>query len=396
MFTDQVLHGDCNHLLKEIPENVVDLVYLDPPFFTQKTHRLNSKEGKEYFFDDSWENILEYKIYIQERLIECRRVLKNTGSLFLHCDKSASHYLRLALDEVFGYNNFQSEIIWSYKRWSNSKKGLLNSHQTIFFYSKTEEFKFNQKYEDYSPSTNLDQIFQERAKDKNGKTKYKKNENGEIVFSESKKGVPIGDIWDIPFLNPKAKERTGYPTQKPILLLEKIIELVTDKNDIVLDPFCGSGTTLVASKLLNRQFLGMDKSLDAVTLTKQRLETPFKTSSNLLRKGRKAYLNKNKEILEILKQIGATPVQRNKGIDGFLSTNGEIQAIPIKIQKAEESLEQAKLALLNACKNSNYLTMVLLALKDQKNENILFEENIINANIIIAFDLEDIKTIAAY
>jgi len=287
---NQVLLRDCLENLKNLKKDEVDLIYLDPPFFTQRTHSLTSKKGEKYSFDDSWKNILEYKNYIQERLVECKRVLKETGSIFLHCDKSASHYLRIALDAVFGYENFQSEIIWSYRRWSNSKKGLLNSHQVIFFYSKAKNFKFNQKYEDYSPSTNLDQIFQERQKDKNGKTVYKKDQNGEVVLNQNKKGVPLGDVWDIPYLNPKAKERVGYPTQKPILLLERIIELVTDENDIVLDPFCGSGTTLVASKILNRKYLGFDKSREAVNLSKKRLESPIKTESRLLKKGRKSYL----------------------------------------------------------------------------------------------------------
>jgi len=396
MATNQVLLGDCLEILKTVKTESVDLVYLDPPFFTQKTHKLTSKDNsKEYSFADTWDNINAYKQYIQERLTECQRVLKNTGSIFLHCDKTASHYLRLALDEVFGYNNFQSEIIWTYRRWSNSKKGLLNSHQTIFFYSKTPDFKFHQKYENYSPSTNLDQIFQERERDQNGKSKYKTDENGEVVFSQSKKGVPLGDTWDIPFLNPKAKERTGYPTQKPILLLEKIIELTTDEGNVVLDPFCGSGTTLVAAKLLNRNFLGIDKSQDAVELAKKRLEKPFKTSSNLLEKGRETYLNKDEKTLEILKQIGAVPVQRNKGIDGFLSHNGQIQAIPIKIQKPEETLEEAKLALLTASKNNNYKTMILLSLQGKK-ETALFEQNVTANNILVAFDLEQVKELADF
>jgi site-specific DNA-methyltransferase (adenine-specific) len=280
----------------------------------------------------------------------------------------------VALDKVFGYKNFQSEIIWTYKRWSNSKIGLLNSHQVIFFYSKSKDFKFRQKYEDYSPSTNLDQIFQERQKNKNGKTVYKKNKDGKAVLNQNKKGVPLGDVWDIPYLNPKAKERVGYPTQKPILLLERIIELVTDEKDLVLDPFCGSGTTLVASKILNRKYLGFDKSQEAVNLSKERLLKPIKTESKLLKKGRKSYFNQNPKILEILKKIGAVPVQRNKGIDGFLTENGKILPVPIKIQRENEDLQVAKINLLNACKNQNYANSILFTVKDEK-ETGLFTKN---------------------
>ena len=128
-----ILQGDCKLELKKIDDESVDLIYLDPPFFTQKKQSLKTRDNsKEYTFDDTWESMADYKEYIQERLVKCKRVLKKTGSIFLHCDRSASHYLRIALDEIFGAENFQSEIVWSYKRWSNAKKGLLNSHQIIF------------------------------------------------------------------------------------------------------------------------------------------------------------------------------------------------------------------------------------------------------------------------
>lgn len=260
-----LLHGDSINELEKIEPCSIDLIYLDPPFFTQKTQRLKNRDNsREYFFEDTWGDIFEYKTYIQERLKKCKTTLKDSGSIFLHCDRSASHHLRIALDEVFGQENFQSEIIWSYKRWSNNRKGLLNSHQVIFFYSKTADFKFKPIYTDYSLTTNLDQIFQKRVRDENGKTIYKTCEDGNAELMEEKKGVPLSDVWEIPYLNPKAKERVGYPTQKPILLLERIIELVTDEQDSVLDPFCGSGTTLVAAQILKRKFIGIDVSKDAI------------------------------------------------------------------------------------------------------------------------------------
>ena len=296
-----IKQGDCKTELRKIESNSIDLIYLDPPFFTQKKQSQKTRDNsKEYTFDDSWESVESYRSYIEERLIECSRVLKKTGSIFLHCDRSASHHLRISLDNVFGANNFQSEIIWTYKRWSNAKKGLLNSHQAIYFYSKTADFKFNHIFEDYSPTTNIDQIFQKRMRDANGKTKYKPNAVGGYELIQDKKGVPLSDVWDIPYLNPKANERVGYPTQKPILLLEKVIQLVTDEGDIVLDPFCGSGTTLVAAKLLNRKFIGIDISDDAIQLTHKRVSNPIRTDSNLLKNGKGSYLNQDPEILEIL------------------------------------------------------------------------------------------------
>lgn len=112
------------------------MIYLDPPFFTQKTQTLKDTQGNEYSFGDVWNSRTEYLDYIKVRIYELKRVLKDTGSIFLHCDEKASHYLRLVLDDVFGEENFRSEIIWTYKRWSNSKKGLLPGHQTIFIIQK--------------------------------------------------------------------------------------------------------------------------------------------------------------------------------------------------------------------------------------------------------------------
>ncbi|NBV07301.1 MAG: site-specific DNA-methyltransferase [Proteobacteria bacterium] len=356
-----ITYGDCKTELKKIKSNSIDLIYLDPPFFTQRKQSQKTRDNsKEYSFDDTWESIKDYTNYIEERLIECKKVLKDSGSIFLHCDKSASHYLRIALDNVFGSNNFQSEIVWTYRRWSNSKKGLLNSHQAIYFYSKTSEFKFNQVFESYSPSTNIDQIFQKRARDQNGKTKYKSDIEGNCELMEYKKGVPLSDVWDIPYLNPKANERVGYPTQKPILLLEKIIQLVTDVDDIVLDPFCGSGTTLVAAKLLNRKYIGFDISEDAVNLANERIANPIKTDSNLLKNGKDSYLNQSSEVLQILKEIDAMPVQRNKGIDGFLRVNDSTKPIPIKIQRFDETLEKAQQLLVQASSKNGFKTKILI------------------------------------
>jgi site-specific DNA-methyltransferase (adenine-specific) len=365
--------GDCKTELKKIESNSIDLIYLDPPFFTQKKQSQKTRDNsKEYTFDDSWESIESYKNYIEERLFECNRVLKKTGSIFLHCDRIASHYLRIALDNVFGVNNFQSEIIWTYKRWSNAKKGLLNSHQVIYFYSKTADFKFNHIFEDYSPTTNIDQIFQKRMRDVNGKTKYKTNAGGGYELIQDKKGVPLSDVWDIPYLNPKANERVGYPTQKPILLLEKVIQLVTDEGDIVLDPFCGSGTTLVAAKLLNRKYIGIDISDDAVQLANKRVSNPIRTDSNLLKNGKGSYLNQDPEILQILKVIDATPVQRNKGIDGFLRVGNSAKPIPVKIQRFNETLEKAKQLLLQAS-NKNGFKMRILIKTNNLCEAVLFD-----------------------
>ena len=339
---NRIICGDALDIMKNIHEKSVDLVYLDPPFFTQERQILSSKDGEmKYSFDDKWADIDLYLRYMKERLAECKRVLKDTGSIFLHCDRNASHYLKILMDKIFGMANFQSEIIWSYKRWSNSKKGLLNNHQIILFYSKTKNFKFNKMYTDYSETTNIDQILQERVRDGNGKSVYKKDVDGKTVVGQCKKGVPLSDVWEIPYLNPKAKERVGYPTQKPIILLEQIIKLVTEEGDLVVDPFVGSGTTAVAAKLLNRRYLGIDKSADAVELANNRLETLVKTESYLLKKGKAAYKKLTEAQMAILQELNAVPVQRNSGIDGFLREYIDNRPVSVKIQKVDETLEEA-------------------------------------------------------
>lgn len=378
--------GDNLNELKKIESDSIDLIYLDPPFFTQKKQKLKNKENKEYSFDDSWESITEYTTFIKDRLFECKRVLKETGSIFLHCDKTASHYLRVCLDEVFGMNMFQSEIIWNYKRWSNSKKGLLNNHQNIYFYSKTGKFKFNTIYTDYSYTTNIDQILADRIKDENSKTKYKLDENGEPLIGKEKKGVPLSDVWNIPYLNPKAKERTGYPTQKPILLLEQIIKLTTEENDIILDPFCGSGTTLVASKILKRRYIGIDQSKDAIKLAEERLKNVVKTESNLLKKGESSYKTKTDLELNILQSLDATVVQRNKGIDGFLKNYHNGFPVPIKIQKENEDL-YSSLNFLQSAMRRKKSNLAILVQTHENNLNLMFTDIPNNILLIQKYDL---------
>jgi len=355
-----IINDDCLAALRSINADTIDMVYLDPPFFTQKKQILKDASGREYTFSDVWSSKTEYLQFIEARLIEIKRVLKETGSVFLHCDCIAAHHLRVLLDNIFGEDNFRSEIIWTYKRWSNSKKGLLAGHQTIFFYSKSSNYKFRTLYCDYSPTTNLDQILQERARNEKGKSSYKKDNQGNIVFGKEKQGVPLSDVWAIPFLNPKAKERTGYPTQKPIELLERIIKISTDEDDIVLDPFCGSGTTLVAAKLLGRRYIGIDINPAAVELSQKRLRDPIKTESILMKVGPNAYQTKTEKELAILSQFDCDIVQRNKGIDAILKKHYLGAPVAIKIQKSTESISLAIKLLCDAGEKRKCSFLVLI------------------------------------
>ena len=377
---NSILEGDCLEKMKVIEKGTVDLVYLDPPFFTEKKHSLKNRERtKEFSFDDIWGSDKGYAEYLEERILLMHNLLNKTGSIFVHCDKSGEHIIRAILDWVFGEKNFQSEIIWSYKRWSNSKKGLLPAHQNIYFYSKTKDFKFNTTYTSYSETTNIDQILQRRTRDEHNKSVYDVDEKGEFKHGDKKKGVPLSDVWEIPYLNPKARERVGYPTQKPLLLLERIIELVTQKGDVVLDPFCGSGTTCVAAKLLERKYFGIDKSSDAVKLSLGRLENPIKTNSNLLKNGRESYVNADKDALNLLKGIDFNPVQRNKGIDAILVDTYEGFPVLVRVQKQNETLRDAASHLLKAMKTKKSKKAILI----QTQEYGLFDEDINHRGIII-------------
>lgn len=371
--SDQVIHGDCLLALEHVGDSSVGLAYLDPPFFTNRHHSSVSRDKKNKFsFADVWSGLSDYSEFMEARIRQVHRVLKDSGSIFVHCDTSANFLLRIILDEVFGENQFRSEIIWTYRRWSNSARGLLPAHQTIFFYSKTDGYKFNKIYGAYSETTNIDQILQLRARGEDGVSEYATDSDGNIIYGGAKKGVPLGDVWEIPFLNPKAKERTGYPTQKPILLLERIIEISTDEGDLVLDPFCGSGTALVAANLLGRRSLGIDSSQDAVALTRRRLTAPTKTDSALLRKGRDSYVTADKDALSLLAGLDIIPVQRNSGIDAFLKKEIDGSLVPIRVQRGTETIMDAANKLSRAAQSKKATLAILV--RTHKGDDLFSEK----------------------
>ena len=360
-------HGDCLDVVRDLPARSADLVYVDPPFFTQKTHSLMTRDRSTTFqFSDQWKSRAEYLDFLRARLQEFHRVLKATGSLFFHCDTNASHHIRCLLDEVFGEPMFRSEIIWHYRRWSNSQRNPLPSHQTLFFYSRTDDYQYHQIFDDYSPATNVDQILQRRERDEHGKAVYARDERGHVINDGHKKGVPIADVWDIPLLNPKARERVGYPTQKPMLLLERIITLVTSPGDLVLDPFCGSGTTLLAAEFLGRNSMGIDVSPAAVELMRQRLAQPVRTSSELLRKGRDSYVQSDEASLAYLCGLPFIPVQRNRGMDAILNANPGENPILIRVQRRGENLAEAADLLSAAGRSKQPATLVLVVTDPQQ------------------------------
>lgn len=253
----EIHQGDCLDVLHSVPDDRVDLVYLDPPFFTQREHRLMANDRTtEFSFNDKWVSASEYTAFLDARLREMWRVLKPSGSLFFHCDRTASHIARFLLDDIFGSGNFRSEIIWHYKRWS------------------------------------------------------------------------------------------------------------TDPGDLVLDPFCGSGTSLVASKLLGRKGIGVDISAEACELSRKRVDEPFRTESQLIKSGEDSYRNADTEALSLLKDIPHIPVHRNQGIDAFLKATWGGVPIPVRVQKSDETLAEAVSALYKAGLGKHAKRMILIAVQD--------------------------------
>lgn len=362
----RAVQGDCLVELGRLEANVADLVYLDPPFFTNRRHSSISRDRANAFsFDDVWGDLGEYAEFMEQRLKEAHRVLKHSGSIFVHCDTSANFLIRSLLNTIFGTGQFRSEIIWSYRRWSNSARNLLPAHQTIFFYSKSDAYKFNVIYGSYSETTNVDQILQLRQRDPDGVSKYATDKFGNTVYGTEKNGVPLNDVWTIPFLNPKAKERTGYPTQKPILLLERIIEISTDPGDFIVDPFCGSGTTLVAAAILGRRAFGIDTSPEAVELANRRIEEPVRTDSALLKKGRLAYATANLKALALLEGLDLVPVHRNAGIDAFLRSPEGESLVPVRVQRNGESISDAAASLARAAISKQAKNAILVRTSDE-------------------------------
>lgn len=323
---DVVYHADAvSSLTSLVKPATVDLAYVDPPFFTQKEQRgRNRHTGEVRTFDDRWNDIEGYRKWAQQLFTEMSWAIKDSGAVFVHCDWRTVHHLRLALDEVLGAENFRNEIIWHYRKWTNSRSSLQRIHQTILYYAKSELHRPVIPMMEYSPTTNLDQIWQARTRNDDNVAVYKVDDDDCSVSAGAKHGVPMGDVWDIPYLNPKARERVGYPTQKPLMLLERLVALACPPNGVVLDPCCGSGTTLVAAQLLGRHWIGIDVSPDAVALAQTRLLNPVRSESAVHNIGRDAFRRTDEDSVRdrTLQLLNAHVVHRNKYIDGYLSPTG--------------------------------------------------------------------------
>ena len=306
-----LFYGDNLKVLKEyIPSNSIDLIYLDPPFNSKADYNVLFKEptgalskAQITAFEDTWhwtdetektfKNIVDeapadvvemmrslrkfvgqkndmiaYLTMMCVRLLELRRVLKDTGTIYLHCDPTASHYIKLLMDVIFGKNNFRNEIVWCYRGAGYPKHDFGRRHDIILRYSKTSNYIFN-----------LDEVREEYAEATKERFKhYIGNIRGGKDFGIQQLH-PLGkqpdDWWQIQPIAPSAKERLSYPTQKPEALLERIIKASSNEGEVVLDPFCGCGTTVAVAHKLKRNWIGIDITHLAIKAIKLRLNKMF-------------------------------------------------------------------------------------------------------------------------
>ena len=360
MFRNTLYYGDNLDVMREfIPDESVDLVYLDPPFNSARDYNVLFKQAKkdenqaqitafsdtwqwskrryEEFFDDGrnarlfplmnslhdilgQSEMMAYLLMMTPRLLDLHRALKRTGSLYLHCDPSASHYLKIMLDVVFGPTRFRNEITWKRTSAHNDAKKYGNVADILLFYSKTHDRTWNAERQGYSP----DMLSRYRHADPDGRLWFDDNlthagagpartfgDMGDIApppgrhwlfdqpgidklveekrvywtrkgtprlkkYLDEAEGVPLQNVWtDIPPINSQAQEAMGYPTQKPLALLERIITASSNPGDVVFDPFCGCGTAVVAAEKLGRKWIGIDITYIALDLMISRLANDF-------------------------------------------------------------------------------------------------------------------------
>lgn len=312
---NRLYYGDnLDVLRRHIQDESVDLVYLDPPFNSNASYNvLFADHGAQsaaqiHAFEDTWHwdeaaaydyeqtverggkvadalrafrtllgtsDMLAYLSMMAPRLVELRRVMKPTASIYLHCDPTASHYLKLLMDAIFGASKFRNEVVWYYRRYTASSHNFQALHDTILRYTKTDHWTFNDIREPYSDTAGTRDAHYKQ--DESGKWYRWQKRAGKEPYKIylNTDGKRAGDVWAIQHINASAAERLGYPTQKPLALLERVITASSDVNDVVLDPFCGCGTTVAAAQALNRQWIGIDITHLAIGLIKHRLADTY-------------------------------------------------------------------------------------------------------------------------
>ena len=331
-------YGDNLKGMQKLPDNSIDLIYLDPPFNSKKQWSGVIEDGGKQTavaFKDTWslndikqewvdaigetkkyeainevakaanktagESAYAYILYMAIRLLEMHRILKDTGSIYYHCDPVMSHSVKLLMDAIFGIKNFQNEIIWSYRRWSGVAKKFQQMHDVVLFYTKDSDadYTWNTPMEPKAEGTPKYKRW--NAKDKDGIMR---------TYCDKSVVVPdtnMRDVWEIPRLQSKSKERVGYPTQKPEPLIERAILASSNPGDVVFDPFAGSGTTCYAAAKNKRHYIGMDLNRDAAKKATSRLKA--------IKEGKSLFVSDDEDVASLTKSKVAIDINNAAGLE---------------------------------------------------------------------------------
>ncbi|MDR3367152.1 MAG: site-specific DNA-methyltransferase [Prevotellaceae bacterium] len=338
MSVNKLILGDNLEILKAMESETVDLIYLDPPFFSNRNYEVIwGDEGEVRSFQDRWAGGIDHYItWLKERVAEMHRVLKPIGSIYLHCDWHADAYIRVEiLDRLFGMNNMVNHLIWCYDTGGRSNNFFPKKHDSIFWYAKNIKQKiFNDN--EIRTFRDTSTMHEPVLKDAKGKSYQRNFKNGKEYRYYLDKGVIPNDYWiDIQALNPAAKERIGYPTQKPEALMERIIKCSSNEGDVVLDPFVGGGTTVAVADKLNRKWIGIDQSVQAIKVTELRLDkqrglfsAPFTVQLHKYDYDTLRYANAFEFESWIIQQFGGVSNAKQRGdlgLDGKMPDNTPIQ-----------------------------------------------------------------------
>lgn len=374
--------GDNLKRLRRFPDECVDLVYLDPPFFSNRNYEVIwGDEAEVRSFEDRWEGGMNhYSGWMRDRIIEMHRVLKPNGSIYLHCDPHASHHLKVMMDDVFGMGKFRNEIVWKRTSGHSDSSRYGSVHDSILYYAKGENPTWNKIYQAYDeayvrqyyryqdhdgrrwmsgdlsaaglsgggydyewkgitrtwrvPESTMERLEQEN------RIYYTRNRIPRLKrYLDESQGLPVQDVWsDVEALRSWHQERLGYPTQKPEALLKRIIDASSNPGDVVLDPFCGCGTTVAVAQLSGRDWIGIDISPTAVEIMNARLEKLGATGIETVGVPRtEAELRKLKPFEFqnwIIRRVDGTHSPKktgDMGIDGF----SFLERAPIQVKRSD-------------------------------------------------------------
>ena len=269
--SNRLFFGDNLYVMRQLPSKSIDLIYIDPPFFSGRNYNVLFGDKNEIrSFSDIWEGGMPgYLIWLNVRLYEMKRLLKPDGSIYVHWDWHASHYVKVEMDKIFGVDNFRNEVIWSYQGTGESQRHFKRKHAVILFYAKSSNCFFSDKGSSEPIRSFSKSKF--TKSDEKGKYKEIRHPDGSIHRQYMRERQRMRDVWDISIINAMAKERIGYPTQKSEALLERIIKASSNEGDTVADFFGGGGSTASVAQRLNRRWIACDQSRIAVAITADRI-----------------------------------------------------------------------------------------------------------------------------